>query len=154
MSQVPSRSAPVQTARRGGRGENTTRARTPFTVWAAAALTVAIALVTSYGAAYFSLFWEQAPPRSPATWSFAVAFVAIAAVGVAAAVAVVRGSNTARKVLVGYAVFGILFTAAKLIWWQETEALVFGALDVVLIALAMARPTRNHVAEAARPSRS
>jgi cation transport ATPase len=127
------------------------RHRAPLTVWAAAVLTFAIALVTSYGAVYFSLFWEQAPPRSLGTWSFAAAFVAIAVLGAASAVALLRGSDTARKVLIGYAVFGVLFTAAKLIWWQETEALVFGGLDVVLILLATARSTRAHVGRGARP---
>ena len=66
--------------------------------------------------------------------------------GVVAAVGLVRGSNGARKALIAYALFGICFTIAKLIWWQETEALVFGGLDLVLIAVAGARPTCAYVA--------
>jgi hypothetical protein len=122
------------------------RRHRPATVWVATVLTYALAAVTSYGATYFTLFWEGAPQRSVGTVLFVVAFIAVAVTGVAAATNVFKGSNTARKVLIGYALFGICFTVAKLIWWQETEATVFGAADVALIALAMSRSVRSYTA--------
>ena len=109
-------------------------ARPPFTVWAALVLTTLVALVTSYGAVYFSLVWKDAAEPSIWTWLFAIAFVAIAVAGVVAAVGLVRGSNGARKALIAYALLGICFTIAKLIWWQETEALDFGGLDLGRVA--------------------
>jgi hypothetical protein len=74
---------------------------------------------------------------------FAVAFVAIAVAGIIAAITLSRGSERGRRGVIAYAAFGILFTLAKLVWWQETEAIVFGALDVVLLLLVSARRVRD-----------
>lgn len=119
------------------------RVTRPATVVAALLLTVAIAAVTTGGAIYFSLFWAEAPAPSVWTVLFAVGFAAVSALGVVAAVALARGSERGRRGVIGYATFGILFTLAKLIWWQETEAIVFGALDIALLLLVSSRRLRD-----------
>ena len=114
----------------------------PVGATAALVLTPLIAAVTSGGAVYFSLLWSQAPPITVWTVLFAVAFVAVAIAGIVAAIALARGSERGRRGVIAYATFGILFTLAKLVWWQETEAIVFGALDVVLLLLVSTRRVR------------
>jgi hypothetical protein len=115
----------------------------PMAATVALVVTSLIAVVTSGGAVYFSLLWAQAPPVTVWTVLFAIAFVAIAIGGVLAATALARGSERGRRGVIAYAAFGILFTLAKLVWWQETEAIVFGALDVVLLLLVSARRVRD-----------
>ena len=118
----------------------------PITATVALVLTSLLALVTSGGAIYFSLLWSQAPPLNVWTVLFAVAFVAVAIAGIMAAMALARGSERGRRGVVAYAAFGILFTLAKLVWWQETEAIVFGVLDVVLLLLVSSRRLRASTA--------
>jgi hypothetical protein len=115
----------------------------PGVVVAALVLILAIAGVTTGGAIYFSLFWAKAPAPSVWTVLFAVGFAAVSALGVVAAVALGRGSEGGRRGVIAYATFGILFTLAKLIWWQETEAIVFGALDIALLLLVSGRRVRD-----------
>jgi hypothetical protein len=126
-------------------GAETAR-RVPATVWTVVLLTPVLALVTSGGAVYFSLLWEGAPQRSLWTVAFAVAYVAISVAGVVAALGLIRGNRRAYRTLVGYAAFGICFTLVKLVFWQETEAIVFGAASAVLLASTLSRPTRRHLA--------
>jgi len=118
----------------------------PGAVVAALLITLAIAGVTTGGAVYFSLFWAEAPAPSVWTVLFAVGFVAVSTLGGVAAVALARGSERGRRGVIAYATFGIIFTLAKLIWWQETEAVVFGALDIVLLLLVSSRPARDWTA--------
>ncbi len=115
----------------------------PTAVVVALLLTLAIAAVTTGGAIYFSLFWAQAPAPSVWTVLFAVGFAAVSALGVVAATALSRGSERGRRWVIAYATFGIVFTLAKLIWWQETEAIVFGALDIALLLLVSSRRVRG-----------
>lgn len=115
----------------------------PAAVVVAAVLTLAIAVVTTGGAVYFSLFGAEAPTLSVWTVLFAVGFAAASALGVVAAVALTHGSERGRRGVIAYATFGVLFTLAKLIWWQETEAIVFGALDVALLLLVSSRGVRG-----------
>jgi hypothetical protein len=122
----------------------------PVAATIALVLTPLIALVTSGGAIYFSLLWSEAPAVTVWTVLFAVAFVAIAIAGIIAAIALSRGSERGRRGVIAYAAFGILFTLAKLLWWQETEAIVFGALDVALLLLVSARRVRDWTADRGR----
>lgn len=115
----------------------------PQAAVAALLLTLAIAGATTAGAIYFSLFWAQAPAPSMWTVLFAVGFTAVSALGVVAATNLTRGSERGRQGVIAYATFGILFTLAKLIWWQETEAIVFGALDIALLLLVSSRRLRD-----------
>ena len=91
-----------------------------------------LALVTSYGAIYFSFYFED-PDPGLGSWVFVIVFLAINVVAAASAVGLVRGSRLAWQVLVGYGVLGILWCIAKLVFWHETEALVFGAANVAAL---------------------
>lgn len=115
----------------------------PVAAVATLVLTVAVAGVTTGGAVYFSLFWPEAPDLSVWTGLFALAFTTVSALGVAAAASLARGSERGRRGVIAYATFGILFTLAKLVWWQETEAILFGGLDIVLLLLVSGRRVRE-----------
>jgi hypothetical protein len=117
------------------------RGRAPLPLWAAAVLTWLLAVVTSYGSIYFSFYFED-PDPGWGSWLFVVVFIAIAALASGSAVAMVRGSATGRRVLVGYGVLGIAWCVAKLVFWHEAEALVFGAVNVAVLALLAARRGR------------
>ena len=122
----------------------------PVGATVALGLTPLIAVVTSGGAIYFSLLWSEAPAVTAWTVLFAVGFVAIAIAGIIAAIALSRGSERGRRGVIAYAAFGILFTLAKLVWWQETEAIVFGALDVALMLMVSTRRVRDWTADHGR----
>ena len=117
--------------------------RTPWQVRALAVVVTLLALVTSYGAIYFSFFFED-PDPGVGTWVFVTVFLSLNVTAAAAVRSLVRGTEAARRVLLGYSVLGILWCVAKLVFWQETESLVFGALNVVCLGLLVAPRTRSH----------
>lgn len=116
----------------------------PWTVRAVATIVLLLAVVTSYGAIYFSFFFDS-PDVGVGNWVFAAVFLAINVAAAAAAVGLVRGSLTGWRVLVGYGVLGIVWCIAKLVFWQEEEAMLFGAANVGYLALLAAHPSRRHV---------
>jgi cation transport ATPase len=118
--------------------------RTPWTVRVAAAIVLLLAVVTSYGAIYFS-FYFQDPEVGLGSYAFVAAFLAINVTAAAAAASLLRGSSTGWRVLVGYGVLGIVWCIAKLVFWQEEEAMLFGAANVAYLVLLMARRTRQHL---------
>ena len=120
------------------------RVRAPWTVHVLGTVVLLLAAVTSYGAIYFSFYFED-PDPGPGSWVFAIAFLAINAVAAASAVGLWRGRRWAWQVLLGYGVLGILWCIAKLVFWSETESLVFGAANIVGLALLYAPATRRHV---------
>jgi hypothetical protein len=117
--------------------------RTPWQVRVLAGLVGLLALVTSYGAIYFSFYFED-PDPGLGSWVFVILFLAINVTSVAAVTALVRGSATGWRVLVAWGVLGILWCIAKLVFWQETESLVFGVLNIGCLSLLAARRTREH----------
>jgi hypothetical protein len=117
----------------------------PWTVKVLGSLVVLLALVTSYGAIYFSFYFEDPQPGF-GSWIFAIVFIGINVAATAAAVALVRGSRLGWSVLVGYGLLGILWCIAKLVFWQETESLLFGVANVLGLVLLATRRTRRHVA--------
>ena len=117
--------------------------RSPWQVRLLAGIVILLALVTSYGAIYFSFYFED-PDPGLGSWAFVTGFIAINVAALVAVRALVRGSARSLRVLVGFTVLGMLWCVAKLVFWQETEALVFGALNVVCLALLVAPPTRRH----------
>ena len=119
-------------------------ARTPWTVHVLGTVTLLLVLVTSYGSYYFSFVFES-PTVNAGSWVFLVGFLAINAVAAAAAVGLWRGRRSGHQVLLGYAVLGILWCIAKLIFWHEWESLVFGASNVLALVLLRAPATRRHV---------
>ena len=133
--------AAASAARRTGRH------RTPWQVVLLSVLTTLLVAVTSYGAIYFSFFYED-PDPGIGSWVFVAAFLSINVGAAVAVLALLRRSATAWRVLVGYGVVGILWCIAKLVFWHETESLVFGAFNVTCLALLAAPRTRRHVAVA------
>lgn len=123
----------------------TARRRAPWTVWTLSVVVGLLALVTSYGAVYFTFYFEN-PDPGLGSWGFVALFFAINITAAAAAVGLVRGSRLAWRVLLGYGVLGILWCIAKLVFWSEEESLVFGVANVLGLALLGARRTRDHVA--------
>jgi hypothetical protein len=120
------------------------RAGAPWTVRVLAGVVLALAAVTSYGAIYFSFFFEN-PDPGLGSWAFAIGFLAINAVAATSAVGLLRGRGWAWQVLLGYGVLGILWCIAKLVFWAEIESLVFGAANIAGLALLYAPRTREHV---------
>lgn len=118
--------------------------RAPWTVRVVAAIVLLLAVVTSYGAIYFSFYFEN-PDVGLVSWVFATGFIGINIVAASSAVALLKGSGTGWRVLLAYGVLGILWCIAKLVFWSEEEALVFGVANVVYLALLGARSTREHV---------
>jgi hypothetical protein len=118
--------------------------RSPWTVRVVAAIVLLLAVVTSYGAIYFSFYFEN-PDVGLGNYVFAAVFLAINVTAATAAVGLVRGSLTGWRVLVGYGVLGIAWCIAKLVFWQEEEAMLFGAANVVYLVLLAARSTRQHL---------
>lgn len=123
-----------------------TAARTPVAVWVAAALLTVLPLVSSGGAVYFTFFYEGGTSLA-AGLPFVALFFAISATGLAAGVGVVRGFESAWRAAMGYTVAMLLWTVAKLVFWHETEALVFGAAGLAVAALLVTPAARAHVAE-------
>jgi hypothetical protein len=115
-------------------GSDTETHRSPWQVRTLAAIVTLLTLVTSYGAIYFSYFFED-PEPGLGTWVFVTVFLGINVTAAAAVRGLVHGRLVARQVLVGYTVLGMLWCVAKLVFWQETESLVFGVLDLVSRAL-------------------
>ena len=118
--------------------------RAPWTVKVLSAIALLLALVTSYGAIYFTFFFED-PEPGVGSWAFVTTFFAINAVAAVSAVALLRGSRTGWQVLVGYGVLGILWCIAKLVFWQEIESLVFGVANVLGLVLLAVPRTRRYV---------
>jgi hypothetical protein len=118
-------------------------ARTPWQVRVLAGIVIMLALVTSYGAIYFT-FWFEDPEPNLGSWAFVIAFIGINVVSLAAMRGLVRGSTRSHRVLVGFTILGMLWCVAKLVFWQETESLVFGVLNVVCLGLLLAPRTRHH----------
>jgi hypothetical protein len=123
---------------------STAATKAPWTVKVISTLTVLHALVTSYGAIYFSFYFED-PDPGLGSWVFVTVFLAINVLATASVVALVRGSRLGWRALVGYGVLGILWCIAKLVFWHETEALVFATVDVAVLALLAAPRTRGFV---------
>ena len=126
-----------------------TSSRTPWTVHVVGILTLLLATVTSYGAIYFSFFFEN-PSPGLGSWVFVVVFLGMNAVAVASAIALWRGRRTGQQVLVAYGVVGILWCIAKLVFWSETESLVFGVANVLTLAMLLTPRTREYAVRSGR----
>ena len=117
--------------------------RTPWTVHVLSTIVLALAAVTSYGAYYFTFVFED-PEPGPGSWAFLAGFLAINAVAAASAIGLWRGRRSAWQLLLGYGVLGIVWCIAKLVFWHEWESLVFGAANLLGLALLAAPRTRRH----------
>ena len=117
--------------------------RCPTSVWLAAGATTLLAVVQSYGAYYFSFVFEQPQVRASSVVFVALVW-ALNATALAAAVGLVRGRRLARRIALGYVGWHVAFTAAKLVFWHETEAVGFGVVSLGLLALLCAPASRRY----------
>ncbi len=117
--------------------------RPPLTALAACALVGLLAAATAYGSFWFS-FVDGSPGIRPGYVVFVALYWAADVVALAAAAGLLRRRPAARRVLVGYAVAGMLFTAVKIVAYHETEAVVFGVVGLLLLALLQAPATRRY----------
>lgn len=118
-------------------------AHPPVTAVSAAALQLLYTAVTSISVVYFGLIDAAKPPLA-AGLGFVALYWSANAIGAAGSIGLLRGRELGRRVLLGYGVYGILFSLAKIFIWHESAAFGFGALDLVLIALAAAPATRRY----------
>jgi D-alanyl-lipoteichoic acid acyltransferase DltB (MBOAT superfamily) len=94
---------------------------------AAAVLALPLGLMTVAGGI---VFWEWS------AWTFiAVIALAMGAAFLTGAVRVLRGDAAGARILLAAACTQVLFTIAKLVFWQETEAGLFGLVALVIAAL-------------------
>ena len=121
-----------------------TATRSPWQVRTLATIVTLLALVTSYGAIYFSFYFEN-PDPGLGSWAFVVGFLSINVSALVAVRSLLAGRAAGHRLLLTYSVLGILWCIAKLVFWAETEALIFGVLNVVCLALLTAPRTRRHV---------
>jgi hypothetical protein len=117
--------------------------RCPASVWIAASVMGLLAVVQSYGAYYFSFVFEQPEVRA-ANVVFVALVWALNATGLAVAVGLVRGRRLAHRLALGYVGWHVAFTAAKLVFWHETEAAGFGVVSLALLALLAAPASRRY----------
>jgi hypothetical protein len=113
----------------------TTR-RTPRSAVTAAALSALMALVGGYGALYFT--GRDGWTDLGLTFAFTYEFVA--ALGLVSAVGLLRRREWGRWGVTAYGAFLVWFTLIKLATIQETEAIPFGVLGLVVLVL-VTRPT-------------
>ena len=124
--------------------EHVRRGRPPVPAIVAAGLQMLVATVTTIAVFYFGLVDAAKPPLAEGL-AFVAVYWTANAVGTAGSIGLLRGRALGRRVLIGYAVYGILFSLAKLVIWHESTAVLFGAIDIALIALAAAPATRRYV---------
>jgi hypothetical protein len=119
------------------------RRRPPLTAVAATGLQFLYAAVTTSAVLWFSLL-DPARPSLAVGLGFVALYWSANAIGLAGSVGLLRRRELGRRVLIGYGVYGILFSLAKLLIWHESASFLFAALDLVLIALAAAPATRRY----------
>lgn len=115
--------------------------RPPATVIVAAVLTVLLAAVGTYGAVYFS----GLDGYDPIDATFLSVYGYFSLVGAAAAITQVRGSRIGRAGVIMWSVWMVVFTLVKIVTIMETEAIPFGVVALVVLALTLAPPTRRFI---------
>jgi len=119
------------------------RQRPPATAVAAGALSVLVAGVGGYGAVYFSGLegWTGM------TQTYVVTYAATSLFGLVAAIALVFGRgetrSAGRRGVLCYAIWLVGFSVFKMLRFQEWEAATFGVAGLVILALAVAAPSRR-----------
>jgi hypothetical protein len=108
------------------------RTRPPVPALAAAVLTLLMSAVGAYGAIYFTGLdgWDLMSGTFVTTYEY------VALTGLAAALAMFRGSYLGRVGVLWYAAFQLVFTAYKLVVVHEGQAIPFGVLALTVLVLA------------------
>jgi predicted CDP-diglyceride synthetase/phosphatidate cytidylyltransferase len=115
--------------------------RPPATVNVASVLTILLASVGSYGAIYFSGLDGYGPVDA----TFLSMYCYLSLLGIASVIAQWRGSALGQAGTIVWALFMALFTLVKLVTIQETEAISFGVVALIVVALELAPPTRRFI---------
>ncbi len=110
---------------------------------AAAALTILVASVGTYGAVFFTGIGGY----DDMDVTFIALYAYVALLGIVSVVLQLRGSALGRAGAIAWALFGVIFTLVKLITIQETEAIGFGAVSLIVLGLELAPPTRRFIRE-------
>ncbi len=119
------------------------RVRPPATVIAAAALTIVVASVGTYGAVFFT----GIDGYDDVDITFVSLYAYVALIGIVSVVLQLRGSAIGRAGAITWALFGVMFTLVKLITIQEMEAIGFGVVSLIVLALEFAPATRRFIRE-------
>ncbi len=120
------------------RTASTTR-RPPATVIIATVLTLLLASVGTYGAIYFS----GLDGYDPVDATFLSMYGYLSFIGIVSAIAQLRGSTIGQAGTIAWAGFMVTFTVVKLVTIQETEAIGFGVIALVVLCLELTGPTRR-----------
>lgn len=118
-----------------------TSVRRPATVIIATVLTILLASVGTYGAVFFS----GLDGYDPVDATFLSMYGYLSLIGVVAVIAQLRGSATGRAGVIVWAIFMALFTVVKLVTIQETEAISFGVVALIVVGLELTPPTRRFI---------
>jgi hypothetical protein len=115
--------------------------RPPATAIVATVLTILLASVGTYGALYFS----GLDGYDPVDATFLSMYCYLSAIGIVSVIVQLRGSAIGRAGVIAWAIFMALFTLVKLITIGETEAISFGVIALIVVALEFSRPTRRFI---------
>jgi hypothetical protein len=127
------------------------RRRAPWTVHLAAVPLTLMCLVSGAGASYFSFHTDPVrPPQAPAPGSWQAVVLLSILLGyfltaIASVPGVYRRSRTAWTVALGFLAAHLLFGALKLFGLGEGAAVLFLAVDLVVVAALLAPATQRHV---------
>ncbi len=125
-------------------------ARPPATVIIATVLTILLASVGTYGAVFFS----GLDGYDPVDATFLSMYGYLSLIGIVSVIAQLKGSAAGGAGVVVWGIFMALFTAVKLVTIQETEAISFGVVALIVVGLELAPPTRRFIharSQALRP---
>ena len=115
--------------------------RPPATAIIASVLTVLLASVGTYGAIYFSGLDGYGPVDA----TFLSMYGYLSLIGIVSVVAQWRGSAIGQAGTIVWGIFMALFTLVKLVTIQETEAISFGVVALIVVGLELAPPTRRFI---------
>jgi Kef-type K+ transport system membrane component KefB len=105
----------------------------------ASVLTILLASLGTYGAIFFS----GVDGYDPVDATFLSMYGYLSAVGIVSAVLQLRGRSIGQAGVILWATFMALFTLVKLVTIQETEAISFGVVALLIVALELVPPTQR-----------
>jgi hypothetical protein len=115
--------------------------RPPATAIVATVLTVLLASAGTYGALYFS----GLDGYDPVDATFLSMYGYLSAMGIVAVIAQLRGSAIGRAGVIAWGLWMALFAVVKVVTIQETEAISFGVIALIVVTLEFAPPTRRFI---------
>ena len=115
--------------------------RPSATAIVATVLTILLASVGTYGALYFS----GLDGYDPVDATFLSMYGYLSAMGIVSVIAQLRGSAIGRAGVIAWAIFMALFTLVKVVTVQETEAISFGVIALIIVGLEFAPRTRQFI---------